>query len=67
MKALPIHTSQKEVSRSNEKVRFELGVIVTVELKMTLLGMGKEVKVLEPISLVSELKEIIEEMLEGYI
>jgi predicted DNA-binding transcriptional regulator YafY len=62
----PIHISQKEFDRNDEKVSFELNVVITVEVVMLLLGMGKEVKVLEPASLVGEMKGIINEMLNKY-
>jgi len=34
-------------------------VVITIELKMILLGMGKEIVVLEPDTLVTEMKGII--------
>tara|TARA_B110000495_G_C22374411_1_gene242989 strand:- start:121 stop:255 length:135 start_codon:yes stop_codon:yes gene_type:complete len=41
-------------------------VVITIELKMILLGMGKEIVVLEPATLVTEMKGIIKETLNGY-
>ena len=62
----PIHWSQKETNRNNDKVVFEMEVVITIELKMILLGMGKEVVVIEPHTLVTEMKGIIKETLKSY-
>ena len=43
-----------------------MDVVITIELKMILLGMGKEVLVIEPDTLVTEMKGIIKETLNGY-
>jgi predicted DNA-binding transcriptional regulator YafY len=44
----------------------ELNVYVTQELKMAILSYGENVKVIQPKSLRSELKKVIEKMRENY-
>lgn len=66
LRSMPIHISQKEIKSSKKKVIFELNVIITIELQMILLGLGKNVKVLEPKSLVEQMKRVLKEALGNY-
>ena len=61
----PLHQSQKVLSEDTELV-IELEVYITAELKMAILSYGKEVKVLEPQSLKTEIRDAIKEMAAKY-
>lgn len=62
----PFHHSQKVVKEGRNKTTFELFVIVSEELIRSLLSYGPEIKVTEPESLVTTLKERIEGMVGNY-
>lgn len=62
----PLHISQKELSRDKDKVTFELNVVATYELERLILGMGDQVKVLEPNSIIKKLKTSLKNSLKRY-
>ena len=62
----PLHMSQKEISRTNEHVVFELFVVATYELESLILGMGEDTRVLEPPLFVNRLKERISLLAKKY-
>ena len=62
----PLHMSQKEISRTNEHVVFELFVVATYELESLILGMGEDTRVLEPLIFVNRLKERISLLAKKY-
>lgn len=63
----PWHISQKEISRDNGKVRFELEVILSFELEQLILGLGDEVEVIAPDSFRSSIKQRIRRQLDKYM
>lgn len=62
----PLHSSQKEVSRNNKYVTFELKVVPTYELEQLILGMGNEVLVIAPESLRNSVKLKLTKLIEKY-
>jgi predicted DNA-binding transcriptional regulator YafY len=62
----PLHHSQKTILQNDQEVQIQLKVYITQELKMAILSYGKEVKVLQPKSLRTELKKVIETMVANY-
>lgn len=62
----PIHKSQQHLGQEEGRHQFEYFLLPTYELKQLLLGFGDEVKVLEPKSLVNDLKADIQRMLAQY-
>lgn len=62
----PLHLSQ-EIEEQNENYTiFSYFLLPTYELKMLLLGFGDEVEVLEPNSLIEEIKGTVEKLIEKY-
>ena len=59
LKTLPLHTSQKVISETPDKIIFSYKLVVNFELKQRLLMMATQAKVVKPISL----KMIMEKML----
>jgi predicted DNA-binding transcriptional regulator YafY len=62
----PLHTSQQVISTTDTEVRITLHVYLTPELRMTILGLGSGVKVLNPEKLVKQISEEINEMKKLY-
>lgn len=67
LETLPLHESQKFEQQQDDKFIISLKLIPTYDFVMEILAMGKEVKVLEPKKLVSEIKEKIKENLDQYL
>lgn len=63
VKAKPIHPSQ--ICNDNDRT-IRLKLVPNKELTATILGFGKDVEVLEPLSLREELERIFEECCENY-
>lgn len=66
IKALPLHPSQKIVFEDSEYCIIELQIHPTYDFIMEILSMGKEVKVLQPMSLVKKIKTILTESIKKY-
>lgn len=66
LETLPLHQSQKLIRQENRNFIISLELIPTYDFIMEVLAMGKEVKVLEPRSLVGEIKAKLIENLEQY-
>jgi predicted DNA-binding transcriptional regulator YafY len=66
IKSLPLHHSQKIVSENETESIIELYLCPTYDFVMELLSIGKEVKVLEPISLKKEMIKRLEATLKHY-
>jgi predicted DNA-binding transcriptional regulator YafY len=62
----PIHHSQAVVKETETEVFFSFRVYITTELKMMILGLGKDVEVMEPKVLREEIKDCIKTMVEKY-
>lgn len=67
IKALPLHPTQKIVYEDSTFYDIEILIHPTYDFIMEILSMGKEVKVLEPISLVEKIKMLLTESLINYI
>jgi len=70
IKSKPIHSSQKEKKELSQQYAdhtiIELDVIINYELKSILFGYGEKLTILEPISLVEELKKRAIELIDNY-
>lgn len=66
IQALPMHSSQKVITDNEDECRISLKVAPNYELTQQILKHGKEVKILEPQWLKTEIKNIIEEMIKHY-
>jgi predicted DNA-binding transcriptional regulator YafY len=66
IKSLPLHHSQKELINDEKEYRIELFLQPTYDFLMELLSVGKEVKVIEPLSLQKEIIKMLEGTLERY-
>ena len=66
IKDVPIHTSQKTISQTNDYTDFEIFVRPTYDLIQELLNNREQLQVLSPKSLRVDIKRIITEMLNRY-
>lgn len=66
IKSLPLHSSQKELIDNEEEYRIELDIIPNFEFQQQVLLHGETVKVLEPESLVQEIKHRLKNAYEKY-
>ncbi len=66
IKSLPLHHSQKILVDNEEELRIKLTLYITHDFFMELLSFGKNVEVLEPISLVNDIKKAFQEALYMY-
>lgn len=62
----PIHQSQKQEKKENGSFLFTWEVLLTYELKNQLLSFGSACRVLEPQSLVDEIREELKKSMENY-
>lgn len=62
----PLHDSQEHLGEKNNRHSFSYFLLPTYELKMQILGFGKDIKVLEPKELQDEIIEISKSVLELY-
>jgi predicted DNA-binding transcriptional regulator YafY len=63
----PLHASQKLIKEGANRNTFELKVIISEELKRTLLSYGSQVEVVKPKSLRAEIKSIADAMSATYL
>lgn len=66
IKTLPMHRSQIITNDNDKELRIELIVIPNFELIQQILKHGDKVKVIEPVSLVNNIKSILQKNLEQY-
>jgi proteasome accessory factor B len=66
IKSFPLHESQRILEENDETVLVEIHIHTTNDIIMELLKYGKNVKVIEPISLQNEIKTRILEMTKMY-
>ncbi len=64
IETLPLHHSQKKVSKTKEGILYEYKLIPNYELVQAILRLGDQVKVLEPTSLKDEVIQIINSILQ---
>ncbi len=62
----PLHESQEYLGVKNNKHQFSYFLLPTYELKMQLLGFGKEIKIIAPQSLVDDIKATSQSVFEQY-
>ena len=62
----PLHESQEIVEEKKEEIIFELKVHPTYEFKAIILGLGSDVRIMEPSDLKDEIISVLHEALEGY-
>ena len=67
IKSLPLHHSQKILTDNKTELRIQLQLVVTFDFVMELLSYGPEVKVIEPPSLKTELKNKLQQSLSLYV
>jgi len=66
LKALPLHPSQKIIEEKKDYSIFEYSIIPNLELTQAILRLGEQVKVIEPKSLVEEIKRLLKNTLGQY-
>ena len=66
IKSLPLHHSQRELVDDEKEYRIELLLHPTYDFLMELLSVGKEVKVIEPLSLQKKIVEMLSATLKQY-
>ena len=66
IKTQPQHTSQNTISNDASGLIISLKLIPNYELLQTLLSFGPEVKVLEPLSLQEQMKEMVKKTMKLY-
>lgn len=66
IKTQPLHSSQKILIDDENEFRISLRVFPSPELKMQILGYGKECKVISPETFVNALKESLQETIKQY-
>ncbi len=62
----PMHHSQRVLDNNERELLIQLNVYMTSELKMSILSYGAEVKVISPLELREEIKQMIREMGDRY-
>lgn len=66
LESQPLHSSQKLIKEGPNRNTYELKVVISEELKRTILSYGSQLEVLKPKSLRSEIHEIVENMGQLY-
>lgn len=66
IKSLPLHPSQKILIDNDEELRISLKLYLTHDFFMELLSFGENLKVLQPKSLIADLKTTLKQMLKMY-
>ena len=67
LRALPLHSSQHELKRTEEYSIFSLRVRPTFDFKQKILSLGSTVEVLQPESLRADMRGEIQEMMNKYL
>ncbi len=66
LKTLPLHQTQEVILDNEEELQLKLKLCITHDFLMELLSFGDQIKVLQPISLVNEIKGTYLNVLEQY-
>lgn len=66
IKTLPLHTTQKILIDDEKETRIQLKLCLTHDLLMELLSFGNELKVMEPQTLVNQIKDAHEKAAQRY-
>jgi predicted DNA-binding transcriptional regulator YafY len=67
IKSLPLHHSQKIISENKEDITISIKVEDTYELQNLILGLGKDIIVLEPVFFKNQIIELLKMSLENYL
>ncbi|CAA7385949.1 helix-turn-helix transcriptional regulator [Chryseobacterium fistulae] len=67
IKSFPLHQSQKEIKENSNETFFEFFLHPTYDFMQEILSYGKEVTVLEPKSLVDDIRNHLQESLNAYL
>jgi predicted DNA-binding transcriptional regulator YafY len=62
----PLHESQKTILENDKEIRISLYLFVTYDLRMEILSYGDKVKVIQPQSLIDDLKQIYKSAQKQY-
>ncbi|MDE3234505.1 MAG: WYL domain-containing protein [Bacteroidota bacterium] len=62
----PLHHSQEIILENEKEIRVRYRVYISQELKMTILSFGSEVKIIKPLRLKNEIKNIVKKMAKHY-
>lgn len=66
VKTLPLHESQEILIDNDQEFRIRLNILITHDFKMELLTFGENMKVIQPVSLINELKSTFTKALKMY-
>ena len=66
IKSLPFHSTQKIISDTKDRLVIELKICLTLDLVMEILSHGNLIKVIEPKSLIHEIKQKLKSALDQY-
>lgn len=66
IRSFPLHQSQKEIKETQEHIYFEFFLHPTYDFMQEILSYGKEAKVLEPETLIEQIKNNLSESLKAY-
>jgi len=66
IKSLPLHESQEILVENEEEFRIQLNLIITHDFFMELLSFGDRLRVLKPESLIQEIKQTAQNLLDLY-
>lgn len=66
IQSMPLHHTQDPIIDNNEEYRIKLKLYITHDFIMEILSMGNNVKVIQPQSLIDEIKEVSKATFEQY-
>ena len=66
VKLEPLHTTQQIIKETTKSIRVDLSVNINPEFCMRLLSMGPNCKILQPVSLKNQIKELLKQTLAQY-
>jgi predicted DNA-binding transcriptional regulator YafY len=66
IKSLPLHESQQILVDSDEELRVKLTLFITHDFFMELLSFGENLKIIEPESLIRDIKKSLHQTLKRY-
>ena len=66
LQSQPLHKSQEMVKEGKNRDKFKLNVLISEELKRTILSYGSQIEVVKPASLRDDIQTTVQEMIENY-
>ena len=63
---MPLHESQVIIEDNNEELLVKFTLFITHDFIMEILSYGDTVKVIQPVSLIEEIKKVYENALKQY-